>query len=506
MSRSKKSVGVILDPTSRITSDSCVLADGKGMEDLQEFYRSAVGDQVAALERAIILFESGVSNAEEKIRQLAHTLKGSGSSYGFPEVSEAAAIVERSAMDSLPSTAWKLVDILKTITDGADSNTILVIEDDPLISHFIQAELAGDAHRIVQCFTLAEASRFLDTSPAPALILLDLFLPDGDGRSLLHTIRRSDTMAEVPVVVMSGATSESRNHEVQALSASAFISKPFQPGELSAVLADILGSDDHGMVASRVELTDAYRLLTTGGGTATIACVLPEFDQIGSHHYEITELVSQISEHIGGNTTIGTWEPGEIAIVSRDPEDIIAKQLEEARLTFMNSSPSSFSTAILTEVPGASLIDTYARARRGALDIQANGGNAVQVVDISDHPKRVLLAEDDTLTAALIIHRLEREGYEVEHYGDGSSAIDAVSRDRFGLVVLDVQMPGANGFDVLSKIRDDHTMKDVPIVMLTAVGGERDVVRGFELGADDYILKPFSPAELTARLKRFTRA
>lgn len=477
------------------------------MEDLQQFYRSAVGDQVAALERAIILFESGVANAEETIRQLAHTLKGSGSSYGFPEVSHAANLVERATVDQLAVSGWQLVDILNSITAGAESNTILVVEDDPLISHFIQAELSGDQHRIVQCASLADANRFLDASPAPALILLDLFLPDGDGRSLLHDLRRSDATAEVPIIVMSAAASDTRHREVESLAATGFISKPFQPGELRSLLADILGSDDTRLISSRVDLTDSYRSLFQRGVAVTVAAVVLD-DQSAD---PAESLIPTLAEHLGGDAAIGIWEGSHLAVITGSAADLVAKQLDEARVAvgkpLAASLPDgpSFSAAVLAETHGAGLVDAFARARRIALDLQLAGGNAVQIVDRAERPRRVLLAEDDTLTAALIVHRLEREGYEVEHHADGTSALEAVSEDRFGLVVLDVQMPGANGFDVLDRIRSQPSMNHVPIVMLTAVGGERDVVRGFELGADDYILKPFSPAELTARLKRFTR-
>ena len=118
---------------------------------------------------------------------------------------------------------------------------------------------------------------------------------------------------------------------------------------------------------------------------------------------------------------------------------------------------------------------------------------------------RVLLAEDDPLTAALITHRLERESFEVVHCVNGLDAIDVVSSQQFQMIVLDVQMPGADGFAVLDRLRSTADLADVPIVLVTAVGSERDVVRGFALGADDYILKPFSPAELTARVKRLAR-
>lgn len=489
------------------------------MDDLQQFYRGAVGDQVAALEHALVQLESGASSAEETVRQLAHTLKGSGSSYGFPEVSFAAGVAERAATGELWSKGRELVDILKAITAGVESNTIVVIEDDPLVSHFITAELSGAPQRLIHFSSLGEATRFLSTSQTPALILLDLFLPDGDGRTLLHSLRDDEATADVPVIVMSAASSEIRNREVAELAATAFISKPFQAGALRSLIDEILGSQIDERVSARVDLTDAYRTTMQAAGSSSVACVLPE--QHGPGGFRTTALdepatepiMQLLRQHLGPHSTVGLWEAAEIAVVSADPADVLAKQLDDARYAWRNTprrdgseTVASFSAAVITESGPASLVDTYARALRFALDVHETSGDCVVMTDEIEHPRRVLLAEDDTLTAALIIHRLEREGYEVEHHANGTSALAAADDHHFGLVVLDVQMPGANGFEVLQRIRSKPELNHTPVVMLTAVGGERDVVRGFELGADDYILKPFSPAELTARLKRFTRA
>lgn len=489
------------------------------MDDLQQFYRNAVGDQVAALEHALLQLESGATSAEETVRQLAHTLKGSGSSYGFPEVSFAAGVAERAPAGQLWSKGKELVDILRSITAGVESNTIVVVEDDPLISHFITAELAGASQRLVHFSSLNEAARFLSTSQTPALILLDLFLPDGDGRTLLHSLRDEEATADVPVIVMSAASSEIRNREVAELAATAFISKPFQVGELRALIDRTLGAPIDHRLSARVDLTDAYRTTVQHAGSASIACVLPEQHGPGGLRTAALDegatepIVQLLREHLGPHSSVAVWEAAEIAVVSADPPDVLAKQLDDARYAWRNhprptgaQTVASFSAAVYNESGGASLVDAYARARRFAIDLHEASGDCVEMADQIEHPRRVLLAEDDTLTAALIIHRLERAGYEVEHHADGTSALAAVDDHHFGLVVLDVQMPGANGFDVLQRIRSNPGLNHTPVVMLTAVGSERDVVRGFELGADDYILKPFSPAELTARLQRFTRS
>jgi PleD family two-component response regulator len=116
---------------------------------------------------------------------------------------------------------------------------------------------------------------------------------------------------------------------------------------------------------------------------------------------------------------------------------------------------------------------------------------------------RILVAEDDEVLAKLLVHRLTREpGFVVTHCVDGSEALRTAQSERFDMAILDVHMPGIGGFDLLGRLREMPEYAEVPIVMLTALGSEKDVVRGLELGASDYVVKPFSPLELIARVRR----
>lgn len=114
----------------------------------------------------------------------------------------------------------------------------------------------------------------------------------------------------------------------------------------------------------------------------------------------------------------------------------------------------------------------------------------------------VLIVDDDVELCELVTEYLVQEGYAVECVYDGSRALDRLAETTPDLVVLDVMLPGVNGFEVLRRIRDRC---DVPVIMLTARGEEVDRVVGLELGADDYMPKPFSPRELTARMKAVLR-
>jgi DNA-binding response OmpR family regulator len=112
--------------------------------------------------------------------------------------------------------------------------------------------------------------------------------------------------------------------------------------------------------------------------------------------------------------------------------------------------------------------------------------------------RKVLVVEDQREISSIIIKYLENEGYDYQLAEDGLSALDTFSDDFFHLVLLDVMIPGIDGFQVLSEIRK---VSNVPVIMLTARELEPDRIKGFDLGADDYVIKPFSPKELMRRIK-----
>jgi len=117
--------------------------------------------------------------------------------------------------------------------------------------------------------------------------------------------------------------------------------------------------------------------------------------------------------------------------------------------------------------------------------------------------QRILVVEDEPTIATGLQDDLEQERYSVEVVGDGTAAIKRILEGKFDLILLDVMLPGADGFTVCREAR----MKGVrtPIIMLTAKGQEVDRIVGLELGADDYVTKPFSPRELLARIKAVLR-
>jgi DNA-binding response OmpR family regulator len=118
-------------------------------------------------------------------------------------------------------------------------------------------------------------------------------------------------------------------------------------------------------------------------------------------------------------------------------------------------------------------------------------------------PQRILLVDDDPTVRAVVARYLQRAGFRVDAVGDGRTARQRLTESTFDLAILDIMLPGMDGLSLLRLLRDDGDA--TPVILLTARGEEADRVTGIELGADDYVVKPFSPRELVARASMVLR-
>jgi DNA-binding response OmpR family regulator len=119
--------------------------------------------------------------------------------------------------------------------------------------------------------------------------------------------------------------------------------------------------------------------------------------------------------------------------------------------------------------------------------------------------RRALVVEDDADIVELLVHYLSRDGFAVESCSDGKRGLERLRAGAYDLVVLDLQLPGLDGLSLCAELRRDPRTRQLPVVMLTARGEEADRIVGLEMGADDYVVKPFSPKELVARVRALFR-
>jgi len=377
---------------------------GGPLESLVTAFQTALADRIAALETLRGRpFEAG-SVAAGEVRRMAHALRGVGGTFGFPEVSEAAGACEDAPADALPARLDGLLAVLRRVAASPRpaERMVLLVEDDIAVSALVQMALTAPGRRIFAVQTTAAAQMVLEDHQ-PDLILLDLVLPDADGRSLLRKLRAGERTAQVPIVVISALTSEAVREECLAAGADQYLTKPVDTSRLRAVVA---------------ALFDAPRVPAA---------------QPGGH--------------------------------ARPP----------ASLPGTAGAPAA--------APETPAVAPLGPALRGP----------------------ILLAEDDELMAAVVLHRLTREGLDVRRHADGAAALAAALAEPHALLILDVKMPAMDGFELLQRLRALPAYRSTPILMLTSMGDERDIARGLELGADDYIVKPFSPVELVARVRRHLR-
>ncbi len=353
-------------------------------EELKEQYRQTLPDKISTIKVLLQDIREGKADTSERLRHIAHTLHGSGSTFGYPEISSAARAVEHATPDELLKQLANLIRVLMLAMQSEKAvakPAILIIDDDVDITRLLAALLGHKCpeQQVVIAADGAAANQLLDTGSF-ALIVLDLLLPDADGRNLLRQLHESRHRS-TPIFVLSGVDKASIRDECLGLGAKQFIPKPFNPERIADVIAQELKAPSPVPVAAMAAKTDA-------------------------------------------------------------PPPVSKQDL---------------------------------------------------------HP--ILVAEDDDLLVSVIKHRLNREGLKVEYVNNGGAALAALEKQAFSLLILDVKMPVMDGFEVLARLRTTRSKTEFPVIMLTAMGSEKDVVRGYDLGANDYVLKPFSPVELLAKVK-----
>ncbi len=407
-----------------------------------------------------------------------------------------------------------------------DRQRILVIEDDPEIQHILSVMLSDEGREIVAAETAAEGRSALGDGDVD-LVVLDLILPDADGRTLLSELRHARATAAVPVVVMTARAAPEIRQDCYALGADSFVEKPFDPEELAADLNRRL---ELQAAAERATLSDPVTGLLNHAGleaeastyTAVYGVAVIQLDGFGEHSerwgWDRSEKVVQqvavaLRQMIPEEFALGRLGGADFALLAPGADlEVVTLVSEEARRIIRDIEPSELqgedvsltaTIGVVTAEPGEALEESLDVARHRIFQARAaKGDHVIAQEETGPASGHVLVAEDDEISATILLHRLEKEGLEVVRFDNGQDAYASAMDEVPVLVILDVKMPGLDGFEVLERLRKDHRFSSIPVIMLTSMGQEADIVRAFRMGADDYILKPFSPTELSARVRR----
>lgn len=251
---------------------------------------------------------------------------------------------------------------------------------------------------------------------------------------------------------------------------------------------------------------------------------LPGLDLIEktSGPYLASEWIKSVARSLGfylrNSDLIGRWAPDKfILLLPQTSVQGVITALERCQKRLEKEAPLPASApanlhifrAGITDVkPQTGFEEAMYQAFQHLRDSWEPGAASIQYVpEELKAPSRfhILLLDDDPIVQEMLRFIFSREGYQVTQLSSGHNVLEVLDQTPVSLLVLDVKMPGMDGFEVLKLIRSRREYDELPIVMLTSMKGEEDVAQGFDLGASDYLYKPFSPTELMIRVKRFLK-
>jgi two-component system, cell cycle response regulator len=507
---------------------------------LRRVFLDRVPALLAALEKAIVGMELNDPEAVPAIRRIAHSLKGSAAMVGVPEVGDAATAIEADSGSLDRARVLALIDRLRLVCsqDSSETRRILVVEDDPMLRDLTITVLEGPGRTILSAGNGAEAERIL-VKETVDLVVLDLLLPDMDGRTLLARLQNDPKTSRVPVIVLTARMGPQPRTECLALGASNYFEKPYDPQELAAAAGGCLAREHEAEVGRKDPLTGignrtllqeawaaaaAIRRRTRQSAAVTIAD-LDHFKRVNDTYGhpmgdEVLRTFARVmGERLRETDTLGRWG-GEEFVAILPMTDLkgavnlmnsLLDAFREIRFEPAGHDPfvMTFSAGVVDADPRKSLEEVVAEADHFLYEAKESG--RARVVSSADRfsprarLRRVLITDDDKVMGEMMRERLKQEGFETELATDGESALTRLGAEDFALLLLDIQLPGMDGLDVLRRIRHDAANARLPVILVSGLDSEADVVRGFELGANDYLTKPFTPGELVARVRNLLR-
>lgn len=458
----------------------------------------------------------------------------------------------------VPVDIGALVARLDEATDRLRSDPYRVlIVDDSLWNAEMYAAILHDAGMTTAITTVPGRALELIAEQIPDLILLDMYMPECDGIELAAVIRQQPELHSVPIVFLSAETDRDAQLAALARGGDDFLTKPIAPEHLVAAVRSriqrarvmrsqmvrdgLTGLLNHNVTREHLG-REVARARRNGTPLAMAMIDIDHFKQVNDTYGHaagdqvLKSLARLLVQRLRASDVVGRYGGEEFAVIMPETDGPAAfAVLEEIRLRFAqaqhyaggNAFPATFSAGVaaLTDGADASAIREYAD---GALyQAKRHGRNRIVLVDATYPAARrvvqpvrpgaapptqdqrngasttgtqVLLVCADPLARARVTDWLHAAGYRVEVMADGVSALAYLARKTPDLIVLDAQLPGISGLDVLARSR--MLGSDSAVVMLTDAETEAMVLAALQRGADDYLRKPIMPLELQSVLER----
>ena len=410
------------------------------------------------------------------------------------------------------------------------SHTILVVEDDHLNMKLMRSILALGHYQILEAGE-AETGLELAARHHPDLILMDIQLPGLDGLSATRRLKQTPALANIPVIALTGLAMDGDRENALAAGCDDYISKPINTRTFLASIRErmapveeapapsvteppatatgpgqskILVVDDDPMnvkLISAILSKDDYAIVTAYGGEEALRITRAENPDLilldvmmpVMDGYQVTREVK------GDPATAG------IPIIM-----VTALNGTEDKVRGLESGADEFLTKPVNRAELLARVKSMLRLKqyRDQLMLRTRSERAfahpaapAPVLKAVSHQQKVLLVEDNAKDQRLLSGQLAEQPYDVVVATDGEAALQHALAGGIDLLLLDIFLPGIDGFDVCQQLKASAETRDIQVVLITCLNDLDGKIKGMELGADDYLIKPVDGRELTARIK-----
>ena len=401
------------------------------------------------------------------------------------------------------------------------ASTILVIEDNHKNMKLVRLLLQMGDYRVLEAED-AEKGIEIARQDRPDLILMDIQLPGMDGLQATAIIKADPQLADIPVVALTSYAMEGDKACALAAGCDGYLTKPIDTETFLDVIGTYITAEKaapavrkHNAVrilivdddAKNMKLMcgllarDDYELSTANDGPAALLqveenppdLILLDVMMPGMDGYEVTRRLKAGAE---------TKAIPIILVTALDSPADRAQGLEAGAEEFLTKPVNP--VEIEARIQSMLMLKRY----RDQLTIRSRSEDRIgtdspheEMLEETGRLQRILIVEDDTKDLKLLQNHLVSSNYQIDVVRNGPDAIEAISRQRFDLILLDILLPDISGFEICRRIKQMEDVRDTQVVLITCLNDIENKIRGVELGADDYLIKPIDPRELQARVK-----
>ena len=407
------------------------------------------------------------------------------------------------------------------------TSTILVVEDNALNLKLVRSLLALGGYQVLEAEN-AEKGIQMASTHQPDLILMDIQLPGIDGLEATRVIKGNPETREIPVVALTSYAMPGDEIKAQEAGCSGYITKPIntrtfmesvngylnhhqtstpevrpEKDQFSLKRRILIVDDDPlnvKLLASKLPV-DQFETVTAFSGQEALRKTIKDPPDLILLDIMMPEMNGyEVSHWLKTNPT--TQDIPIILVTALDGADDKIKGFEAGADEFLNKPVNTIE--LLARINSLLRLKYYREQllSRTLSEKTFSGGQAAPDPAEEAHPPvKILIVEDDEKDVRMIQEYFAGESYQLETVNTGEAALDRIQNEDFDLVLLDVLLPGVNGFEVCQRIKGLHQTQDLQVVLITCLPDLENKIKGVEQGADDYLIKPINGRELKARVK-----